>query len=371
MKTLLRLTLLPLFALFVSGSQAQSSAVLPSDTTALFDGGPHSKEQAEFNAGELIMSHILDDYGWHVAGDFSIPLPIILYDTERGLKVFSSGRFEHGTKAYDGYMIDDGRIVAVDANGQVDEAATKNIWDVSITRNAFTILLMTLLMVIVFLAVARAYKKRPGMAPKGLQSLLEPVIIFVRDDLGKGSIGEKHAQRLMPYVLTTFFMVLFLNLIGLIPFFPGGANVTGNITVTLTLSVIVLVVVTLNGNRHYWRHIFAMEGVPWPVLLILTPVEILGVFLKPFVLMIRLFANILAGHFVVLSFFSLIFVFGATSAAVGYGISVVSVLFTATLFFLELLVAFIQAYVFAFLTALYLGDAVQEPHHEELQGSIA
>lgn len=337
------------------------------------DAGAHAPaheisavDAAEFSAGDLIMEHIADEHGWHVAGDFSIPLPVIIYDTQRGLKVFSSARFEHGHAAYDGYKLDDGRIVAVDAEGHKDEAASANIWDISITKNTLTIFLVVALMLWMFISIAKSYGKRAGQAPKGMQSLLEPVILFVRDDVAKGAIGEKKYERFMPFLLTTFFVILFLNLIGLVPFFPGGATVTGNIAVTFTLSLIVLIIVTVNGNAHYWRHILAMPGVPAWVLFILTPVEILGVFLKPFVLMIRLFANIAAGHIIGLSFFSLIFVFGATSAAVGYGVSVVSLAFTVFMFFLEVLVAFIQAYVFTFLAALYIGAAVEESHeHKE------
>ncbi|HMN04488.1 MAG TPA: F0F1 ATP synthase subunit A [Flavobacteriales bacterium] len=328
--------------------------------------GTTHHEAQEFDAGQLILGHIVDEHGWHVAGDFSIPLPVIIYDTQRGLSVFSSNRFEHGHAAYNGYMLHDGKIVAVDAGGQVDEAAAAHIWDFSITKNVFTVLLATILVILVFTSVAKTYARRQGMAPAGLQSLLEPVILFVRDDIAKGAIGPKKYERFMPLLLTTFFVILFMNLMGLIPFFPGGANATGNIAVTFTLSLIVLLVVTFNGNKHYWRHIFAMPGVPPWVLIILTPVEIMGMFLKPFVLMIRLFANITAGHIIVMSFFSLIFVFGATSPVAGYGVSVVSLLFTIFMFFLELLVAFIQAYVFTFLTALYIGGAVEESHeHKE------
>lgn len=361
-KALLRAVFLTLALAFAGWSVAQHDG-----TTDVVDVVPESQaEESGFNAGELILGHIVDDHGWHVAGDFSIPLPVIIYDTQRGLSVFSSNRFEHGHAAYNGYKLNDGKIVAVDANGQIDEAASRNIWDFSITKNVFTVLLATLLMILVFMSVAKSYQRRAGMAPKGLQSLLEPIILFVRDDVAKPAIGPKKYERFMPFLLTLFFIILFINLLGLIPFFPGGANATGNIAVTFALSFIVLLLVNIIGNKHYWRHVFAMPGVPWPVLIILTPVEIMGVLLKPFVLMIRLFANITAGHIIVMSFFSLIFVFGANSPVAGYGVSVVSLLFTIFMFFLELLVAFIQAYVFAFLTALYIGAAVEESHeHQE------
>ena len=192
---------------------------------------------------------------------------------------------------------------------------------------------------------------------------------MVRDDVAKGAIGPHKYQRFMPYLLTIFFVILFANLIGLIPFFPGGATLTGNIAITLTLALFTFVIVTVNGNKNYWSHIFAMPGVPKWVLIILTPVEILGMFLKPFVLMIRLFANMAAGHIIALSFFSLIFVFGATSALAGYGVSIVSLAFTIFMTFLELLVAFIQAYVFTFLSALYIGGAMED-HHEHKESIV-
>lgn len=324
-------------------------------------------EKAEFNAGELIMGHIADEHGWHIAGDFTIPLPVIIYDVQRGLQIFSSARFEHGHAAYDGYMLHDGTIMAVDAAGQVDEAASKGIWDFSITKNVASIMLLMIVLLWVFISIARTYAKRVGQAPKGLQSLLEPIILFVRDDVAKSAIGPQY-MRFMPYLLTIFFVIFFANVWGLIPIFPAGANLTGNIAITLTLALFTFVIVTVNGNKHYWRHIFAMPGVPAWVLFILTPVEILGIFLKPFVLMIRLFANMAAGHIIALSFFSLIFVFGATSAVAGYGVSVASLAFTIFMTCLDLLIAFIQAYVFAFLSALYIGAALED--HEQHQESI-
>lgn len=354
------------FTLLLAGWSVAQHELRADTLSTANDAEVSTVEAIEFNAGQLIMGHIVDEHGWHIAGDLTLPLPIILYDTERGFSVFSSARFEHGHAAYDGYMLHDGKIVAVDASGSIDEAASANIWDISLTKNVVSLFLAVTLMLIVFFSVAKSYKQRAGKAPKGLQSLMEPIILFVRDDVAKGAIGEKKYARFMPYLLTTFFVILFANLLGLIPFFPGGANITGNIAVTFALALITFVIVTVNGNRHYWRHILAMPGVPAWVLIILTPVEIMGMFLKPFVLMIRLFANITAGHIIVMSFFSLIFVFGATSPVAGYGVSVVSLLFTIFMFFLELLVAFIQAYVFTFLAALYIGGAVEESHeHKE------
>ncbi len=308
------------------------------------------------------MGHIGDEHGWHLWGHTTLPLPVILFDTERGLQVFSSARFDHGHAAYDGYALHDGRVVAVDAAGTIDKAATGNIWDISITKNVISLFISLGILLWIFISVAKTYGRRAGQAPKGLQNVLEPIILFVRDDVAKSAIGHKY-ERYMPYLLTAFFFIFLNNLMGLVPFFPGGANLTGNIAVTLVLATITFLIVSFSGNKHYWQHIFAMPGVPGWVLAILTPVEILGMFLKPFVLMIRLFANITAGHIIVLSFFSLIFVFGESSTGAGYGVAVGSLAFTIFMSMLELLVAFIQAYVFTFLSAMYIGAAVEEPHH--------
>ena len=323
----------------------------------------------KFNAGKLIMDHIGDEHGWHLWGHTTLPLPVILFDTQRGLQVFSSSRFEHGHATYEGYALNESEVVAVNAAGNVDEAATANIWDISITKNVLSLFISLAILLVIFISVAKAYTRRAGQAPTGMQNLLEPIILFVRDDVAKSAIGEHKYQKYMPYLLTAFFFIFLNNLMGLVPFFPGGANLTGNIAVTLVLALIIFVIVTINGNKNYWGHILAMPGVPKWVLLILTPVEILGMFLKPFVLMIRLFANITAGHIIALSFFSLIFVFGETSAGAGYGVSVMSLAFTVSMTMLELLVAFIQAYVFTFLSAMYIGAALEE-HHEHKESII-
>ena len=245
-------------------------------------------------------------------------------------------------------------------------AGMPKVYDFSITKTVLAILLSSLLLIFVFISVANAYKRNAGKAPAGLQSLLEPLIIFIRDDIAKSSIGEKRYEKFMPYLLTVFFFIFFNNLLGLIPLFPGGANVTGNIAVTLVMAAFTFVITTINGNKHYWVDIINTPGVPWwlkiPVPL-MPIVEIIGIVTKPFVLMVRLFANITAGHIIVLGFASLIFIFGAISTALGYGVSVVSVAFILFMDVLELLVAFIQAYVFTLLSALYFGLATVEPEH--------
>ena len=213
------------------------------------------------------------------------------------------------------------------------------------------------------LSVAKLYVQRKGKAPKGIQSLLEPVIIMIREDVAKASIGPKY-EKFMPYLLTVFFFIFLNNLMGLVPFFPGGANLSGNISITCTLALITFVIQLVNSKGAFWQHIFAMPGVPKGVLVLLTPIEILGLFLRPFVLMIRLFANMIAGHIIALSFFCLIFIFGEMNAGLGLGVSVVSMAFAVFMGFLELLVAFLQAYVFTLLAAIYFGAAVEEHHHD-------
>lgn len=333
-------------------------------------GNEHTTEK--FNAGELIIEHITDAHDWHIAGHLAVPLPIIVYSKERGLDVFLSSKFEHGHKTYKGYKLEHNHIIAVNEMEEVDahsatvnEELTANLWDVSITKNVAAMLVSMLLMLWIFISAAKAYVRNPGKAPKGMQSLVEPLIIFVRDDIAKSAIGEKKYKRYMPFLLTVFFFIWINNLLGLIPILPGGANVTGNIAIALTLAAIVFVVTVITANKNYWRHIIAMPGVPIGVLVLLTPIEIFGMFLKPFVLMIRLFANILAGHIIALSFFSLIFIFAEMNVGLGWGVGVFSVAFTIFMGMLELLVAFLQAYVFTLLSAMYFGSAIEEHHHEE------
>ncbi|MCD6067275.1 MAG: synthase subcomplex subunit [Bacteroidetes bacterium] len=367
--------ILVVFALFPAKSFAYEpveEAVMQAEAVVADTAKADTHEESgKFNAGEMIIEHIGDSHQWHLWGDHGhgvhIPLPVILW-TDKGLEIFSSSNVEHSEDIYQGthykYMLRHEHIEIVDDFGNVDKDATAKVKDFSITKNALTIIVSALLMLWMFLSVARAYKRREGMAPKGLQSFMEPLILFIRDDVAKTSIGEKKYMRYMPYLLTVFFFIFINNLMGLIPIFPFGSNLTGNISVCLVLAAITLIITLISGNGHYWRHIFAMPGVPIPVLIILTPIELLGIVLRPFVLMIRLFANITAGHIIALAFFSLIFIFGEKSTGAGYGVSIVSVLFTVFMGFLELLVAFLQAYVFTLLSAIYIGAAVEEGHHE-------
>ncbi len=337
----------------------------------------HQGEEAhgakKFNAGELIIGHITDSHDWHIAGEgersISLPLPVILYSKERGLSIFLSNKFEHGHKTYNGYMLEKNHIVAVEETEAMDaheatlnEEVTAGLWDISITKNVLAMFVSFALMLWMFISAAKMYKRNPGQAPKGMQSLLEPLIIFVRDDIAKSAIGEKRYKKYMPFLLTVFFFIWINNLLGLIPIIPGGANVTGNVAIGMVLAAVVFIITVVTANKHYWQHIFAMPGVPIGVLVLLTPIEIFGMFLKPFVLMIRLFANMLAGHIIALSFFSLIFIFAEMNTGLGWGVGLFSVAFTIFMGMLELLVCFLQAYVFTLLAAMYFGSAIDEGH---------
>lgn len=325
-------------------------------------------EAEKFVPGSFIMDHIADAYEWHILhmGDFhlSVPLPVIVYSDYSGLSVFMSNNFHHGHSEYKGYKIaaegdNKGKVVEL-----VEGQEVKPI-DISMTKNVVSLLVSLILILWIFLSVARRYTKNPKSAPKGLQSMLEPIIIFIRDDVAKASIGEKRYLAFTPFLLTIFFFIFINNLMGLIPIFPFGANLTGNIAITMVLAIFTFVITTAKGNKAYWTHIFNAPGVPWwlkfPIPL-MPVVEIMGVFTKPFVLMVRLFANITAGHIIALGFYSLIFIFGEINIGLGYGVSVVSIAFTIFMTMLELLVAFIQAYVFTLLSALYFGMAMEEHH---------
>ncbi|MFN4811239.1 MAG: F0F1 ATP synthase subunit A [Bacteroidota bacterium] len=355
-------------ATHATAEHEHSSLSTESHEAADAAGAEHGEEK--FNAGKMILEHVGDAHDWHIAGHLSIPLPVIIY-SEAGLDLFSSSRFEHGHATYHSektninYKLEENKVVAVNEDGSVNEERTANFFDLSITKNVATLLFSVILLCWLFISVAKSYLRNPGKAPKGIQSFVEPIIIFIRDDVAKASIGEKKYKKFMPYLLTVFFFIWINNLLGLIPIFPGGANLTGNVAVTLTLASLTFIITVISANKHYWHHIFAMPGVPAWVLIILTPIEILGLFLRPFVLMVRLFANITAGHIIALSFFSLIFIFGEMNTGAGLGFSLFSTAFTVFMMVMELLVAFLQAYVFTLLSAVYFGTAVEEGHHEE------
>ena len=359
---MMRVVKLAFLALFL----ITSSAVFAEDHGKADDH--HAPAKKEFNAGETIIHHIVDSYYWHILdwGDHavSVPLPVILID-EGKLITFSSAKFHHGHDPYKGFEIahsgpNKGKIIKHGPNHEEILPL-----DFSITKNVVAIFVSLTIMLIIFISVAKAYKKREGKAPKGLQSFMEPLILFIRDDIAKASIGKKKYAKYTPYLLTAFFFIFLNNLMGLIPFIPGGANVTGSISVTLVLALFTFIITTISGNKNYWAHIFNTPGVPWWLKLpvpLMPVVELIGVFTKPFVLMVRLFANIAAGHIIVLGFISLIFIFGNIGLVQGYSVSILSVSFAVFMGLLELLVAFIQAYVFTLLSAIYIGMAVEEHH---------
>ncbi len=328
------------------------------------DSASHHQESS-FDPGKMIVEHITDAHEWHILtfGEthVSVPLPVILL-ADGKLDIFLSGKFHHGHSSYKGYRLE----LEGDNKGKIVNEETGELpLDLSITKNVASMLISVVLIVIIFISVGKSYSRRRGQAPKGLQSMLEPLILFIRDDVVKASIGEKKYEKFLPYLLTLFFFIFFNNLLGLVPFFPGGANLTGNIAVTMVMALFTFIITSFSANKNYWVHIVNTPGVPWwlkiPVPL-MPIVELMGVFTKPFVLMVRLFANITAGHIIVLGFMSLIFIFGNLNPAIGYGVSVVSVAFAVFMGLLELLVAFIQAYVFTLLSALYFGMATEEHH---------
>jgi F-type H+-transporting ATPase subunit a len=309
-----------------------------------------TENQKEFNASEVIIHHVLDDHIWHLFdGHYgTIYLPVIVYSSEKGLDVFSSHHFydeHHNVVEYNGYKLEHNHILLA--------GTEKAVLDLSITKNVAMLLINATLLILVFLAVAKGYKKNQGKAPSGIQSFFEPIIVFVRDEVVKPNIGH-HYEKFLPYLLTLFFFILFGNLLGLL---PGAGNLTGNIAVTVTLAALTFIITNVSGNKGYWSHIFWTPGVPLPLRLVILPVEILGIFTKPISLTIRLFVAITAGHIVMLSLICLTFVFG--SIWVGFGSSLI-LLFISLI---ELLVAGIQAYVFTLFTSLYIGMAIADHDH--------
>ncbi|TZF81286.1 F0F1 ATP synthase subunit A [Pedobacter sp. BS3] len=347
------------FAFVTSEVSAQDSANAVPEMVVKEVNPEHAEEK--FDPAVTILEHIGDAHSWHLWGHTSLHLPVILY-TPAGIEIFCSGEFlneHHESRDYTGkyhtYRNVAEHIKIVGTDGNIDEAASAQIIDLSITKNVAAMLISVAVILLIFISVAGTYKKRANKAPKGLQSWVEPIVIFVRDDIAKPNIGYKY-ERFMPYLLTVFFFIWVNNLMGLIPIFPGSANVTGNIAVTFVLSVIVLIIVNINGNKYYWGHIFKPD-VPWWLLPIMWVVEITSVLSKPFALMIRLFANITAGHIIVLSLISLIFIFKTLAMAP------VSIAFVLFMDILELLVGFLQAFIFTMLTALFIGTAIEEHHH--------
>ena len=338
--------------------------------------------EEKLDPGKIIIEHVTDAHDFHfmdIGGKaISIPLPVILY-SEGKWHMFSSGNFHHGHEAHNGFFLvnehyiqqmkaegvdvsglKNQQIIAVDAEGKPN--ASVQVYDFSMTKNVVQMLLASILLIVLMSSIAKKYAKNgPNKAPSGFQNAVEPVITFVRDEVAKPNLHGKY-QRYLPFLLTVFFFILINNLFGLI---PGSANVTGNLALTAVLALISFIVILFSTNKHFWGHVFWFPGVPVPVKLIMLPVELMGIFTKPFALMIRLFANMVAGHVIILSFIILIFIFGAMSKSLGYGTSPIFVGLAVFIYAIEVLVAFIQAFIFTNLTAVFIGQAFEHGDHHE------
>lgn len=331
--------------------------------------------ESGFNARKVIVDHVLDAYDWHLfdIGEraFSIHLPVILFYEGR-LYVFSSRRFDHGYASHKGFGLASdgpkkGRAIRMLADGKTPDPEASAILDFSISKTVLAVFISSFILCFIFISIARRYRRKEVFfIPRGLPAFFEPIILFVRDHVAILAIGREKHKRFMPYLLTVFFFIFLNNLMGLVPIFPGGANVTGNISVTFTLAMFTFFATHYYANRGYWRHMFNMPGVPlflkFPIP-ILPLIEVVGALIKPFVLMIRLFANITAGHMVILSLTTLIFVLGMVSVYLGFAISPITILFLVFLNFLKILVSFLQAYIFTLFSAFFFGMAVPDEHH--------
>ena len=317
-----------------------------------------SEKDIKTEIKEFIAHHLQDTHDFHLTKGVSFPLPVILWDN--GFQIFSSSKFHHGETVaeHNGnfYKLYHGKVYKTDAEGTITydsqhHAVNEKPLDFSITKNVSFILIVSVLMMWMFSRMAKSYKTNP--IPTGIGRFLEPIIVYVRDDIARPNIGEKHYKRYMSFLLTVFFFVWIINLLGLTPL---GVNVTNNIAVTFSLAIMTYLITTFTGNKHYWKHIFWMPGVPAPMRLILAPIELLGTIIKPFSLMIRLYANITAGHVVLMSIIGLMFIFKSwIGSPLSFGLAFALAL-------LELLVAALQAYIFTMLSALYFGSAVEEHH---------
>lgn len=352
-------------------------AMLP---MAVFAGGDHGNEAHENNhaSGPINTEEAIEAYKEHHLQDshdftfftdgetgkhYGFPLPVILIDG--GVHVFMSSKFHHGQEVVESkgnfYKMDHGKIYKTDALGTIthDEhghATNAKPIDLSITKNVIGILLASLIMIWLFVGLAKSYKRGP--VPTGIGRVLEPLVLYVRNEIVVPNIGEHKAKKFLPYLLTVFFYIWILNLLGMTPL---AFNVTGNIAITVALTMFTFFILHFSANLEYWKHIFWMPGVPVVMKIVLMPIEVLGIFTKPFSLLIRLFANISAGHVIIMSLIALIITMKASMTAGGaFGLSFV---LSSFLMLIELLVAFLQAFIFTMLSALFIGMAVQEHDH--------
>jgi F-type H+-transporting ATPase subunit a len=328
----------------------------------IVSGHPSSEEKngsEKFVPGEFIIDHIKDSHDWHIltkknGEHVAVHLPVILYSKNSGLHFFMSTRLAHG-QTFNGFKLSEetGKIIETNESGELEEAPL----DFSITKTVAAMMLAAIVILFLFIRMGISYNHTKNIVPSGFNGFLEPMIVFIRDEIAIPNIGHHKYERFMPYLLTAFFFILVNNIMGLIPFFPFGANVTGNIAVTMVLALITFFITQISGTKDHWKHVFATPGVPVWLSPIMIPVELMGLFSKPFALMIRLFANITAGHIIVLSLVSLIFIFKAL------WVSTVSIPMVLFIDILEILVAFLQAYVFTLLSALFIGLAAKEHEH--------
>lgn len=383
-----------LFNAFPAGASEEHNHSVASDSAQSTED--HNKE---WHINDMIFNHINDANEYHFFEDVVVPLPCLLYSRTDGFTFFMSSALDHGHKAINGYVLDHGAVRRVKSSdfpaGEVEighishetkegveigfveyqgqsyelEGPSKignstSFIDFSITKNVALMLITAIFLIWLFVSSANAYKRNPGQAPTGKQNLLEIFINFIIDEVAKPMLGDKYL-RFLPFLLTIFFFILALNLFGLIPLSPFGANVTGNITVTMALAVITFILVNINGNGNYWKHMLWMPGLPVPMKIFLAPIEIMGMFIKPISLMIRLFANVTAGHIIIMSLIGLIFIFGnlgqnLVGATAG---TAMAVPFTMFMNVIEVIVGLIQAFIFTILSASYLGAATEESHH--------
>jgi len=408
-------------------TEAPSTVEFSNDSVEVLSTDPIAAEKADahdvhdhhatFDPGATAIHHISDGNVYTILDVVTLPLPMILYAPDRGWDFFSSGVFhsghhEDGHKSHLGYVLRHGsvhRVVDPSFSTDIDQDITgfitktenrdgkdieifyamsggkeyrldarstldggvlgggiTSFYDFSISKNVLSMILVSLFLFFIFWSAAKAYKKNPTSAPKGMQSLLETLFVFIRDEVAIPFIGKDKYTRFLPLLMSIFFFILGLNLFGQIPFF-GSSNVTGNLTVTMIIALLVFIIVNINGNKQYWAHIFWMPGVPWPVKILLAAVEFMGLFIKPLTLMLRLAGNISAGHIAILSFIGLIFIFGkAGTDMMGSTIGTfMAIPLTLFMMAIELVVAFVQAFVFTLLTATYIGSAIEDAHHAE------
>jgi F-type H+-transporting ATPase subunit a len=339
--------------------------------------GTH-EEKKGINITELVFGHVSDSHEWHLFSlkgenghekPVAFPLPMIIYQPGVGVKVMSSGHFEEWTKIEGGKAISnehEGLYIEKHMKEKVLAVDGSKVYDFSITKNVLSMLIGVVLLLWAMTSAAKKYKSMT--APSGFQNFLEIIIIFIRDEVAKPNLGKKYL-RFLPLLLTIFFFIWINNLLGLL---PGGANFTGNIAVTACLALVAFVVMMANSNKYFWGHLLNPPNVPFLVKCLLVLIEVMSLMIKPVALMIRLFANMLAGHIVILSVICLIFIFALLNVYVGSGFVIVSLAFSIFMFMLELLVAVIQAFIFANLTAVFIGQAIEEHHeHDHAHGEAA